>query len=184
MRRRSSRPVRALDDEREDDDPAGRRGAHQLVLPGRLVVGEDASDRLVAAPVAAERLQGAGDRLLLGRAPRARERAPGRGRRRRCRCRAPEAAGRARARVRGRGRRCPPPRLSPLRRRRRRRRPAGPADGPHRACPAPGGRGSRRRRRDIPSALASPLHRHVHSAAGHSRTGACCRFPGCSVAFA
>ena len=61
--------VRALDDEREDDDAAARDGAHQLVAPVGLVVGEDLADRLVAARVAAKGVEGCADRLLDRRAP-------------------------------------------------------------------------------------------------------------------
>ena len=68
------RSVRALHDERENDHPARRRRANQLVLPRRLVIGEHAADRLVAPPVAAQGLERVGDRLLLGpRAERVRQ---------------------------------------------------------------------------------------------------------------
>ena len=58
-----ARPVRLLDHEREQDHAAGC-GAHDLVLPVRLVLGEDLLDRLVAAAVAAEALERGRDRLL------------------------------------------------------------------------------------------------------------------------
>ena len=58
------RAVGALDDEREDRDPAAGGRAHQLVLPVRLVLGEDLADRLVALAVAPEALERVRDRHL------------------------------------------------------------------------------------------------------------------------